>query len=92
MHLTYVALHEVTWSMFVRCTQNAPRRQKFYVAPAMSALQVHHFGRYSKTGYEKLITHVESRGSALRLLESGEQRCIKEEKQVKLRTGLSVRG
>ena len=47
MHLTYVALHEVTWFMVVWCTQNAPRRQQFYVAPAMSALYVHHFGGYS---------------------------------------------
>ena len=35
MHLTYVALHEVTWCMVVWCTQNAPRRQQFHVAPAM---------------------------------------------------------
>ena len=35
---TFVALHEVTWCMIVRCTQNAPRRQQFYVAPAMPAL------------------------------------------------------
>jgi len=38
MHLTYVALHEVTWCMIVRCTQNAPRWQQFHVAPAMPAL------------------------------------------------------
>ena len=65
----YVALHEVTWCMVVWCTQNAPRRQQFHVAPAM---QVHHFGGYSKTRYKKLFTHVESHASALRLLESGE--------------------
>ena len=38
MHITYVALHEVTWYMVVWCTQNAPRRQQFHVAPAMPAL------------------------------------------------------
>ena len=32
----------------VWCTQNAPRRQQFHVAPAMSALEVHLFGGYSK--------------------------------------------
>ena len=37
MHLSYVALHEVTWCMVVWCTQNAPRRQKFHVAPTMLA-------------------------------------------------------
>ena len=36
--LTYLALHEVTWCMVVWCTQNAPRRQQFHVAPAMPAL------------------------------------------------------
>ena len=38
MHLMYVALHEVTWCMVVRCTQNALRQQQFHVAPAMPAL------------------------------------------------------
>ena len=38
MHLTYVALHEVTGYMVVWCTQNTPRRQQFHVAPAMPAL------------------------------------------------------
>ena len=33
MHLMYVALHKVVW-----CTQNIPRWQQFYVAPAMSEL------------------------------------------------------
>ena len=54
-----------------------PRRQQFHVAPAMPALQVHHFGGYSKTHYKKLVTHVESHASAVTLLESGEQRYIK---------------
>ena len=39
VHRMYVALHEVTWCMVVAwCTQNAPRRQRFHVAPAVSAL------------------------------------------------------
>ena len=40
MHLTYVVLHEVTSTgcMVVWCTQNAPRRQQFPVAPAIPAL------------------------------------------------------
>ena len=38
IHLTYVALHEVTWCIVVWCTQNVPRWQQFHVAPAMPAL------------------------------------------------------
>ena len=52
MHLTYVALHEVTWCLVVWCTQNAQRWQQFHVALTMPALQVHHIGGYSKTRYE----------------------------------------
>ena len=33
-----VTLREVTWSMVVWCTQNAPRWQQFHVAPTMPAL------------------------------------------------------
>ena len=68
----YVALHEVAWCMVVWCTQNSTRRQQFHVAPAMSALYVHHFDGYSKTRYKKLVTHVESHASTMNLLESGE--------------------
>ena len=40
MHLTYVALHEMTYGcMVARCTQNAPRWQQFYVTSAMPVLQ-----------------------------------------------------
>ena len=38
IHLTYMALHEVTRCMVVWCTQNAPRWQQILVAPAMPAL------------------------------------------------------
>ena len=41
-------------------TELVPRRQQFHVEPAMPALEVHHFGGYSKTRYEKLVTRVES--------------------------------
>ena len=53
MHLTYVALHEVTWCMAVWCTQKPPRWQQF------QALSVHQFEGYSKTRYKKLFTHGE---------------------------------
>ena len=53
-------------------TELAPRRQQFNMAPVMPALQVHHFGGYSKTRYKKLVSHVESHASAVSLLESGE--------------------
>ena len=56
----HVALHKVTWCMF-GCPQNTLIQQQFCVARAMSALQVHHFGGYSKTCYKKLVTHVEIR-------------------------------
>ena len=75
MHLTYVALHEVTWSTVVWSTQNAPRRQQLHVAPAMPALLVHHFGGHLKLknkAIKKLFTHTESHASAVTLLESGE--------------------
>ena len=67
MHFTYVALHGVA----VWCTQYAPRWQ-FHVAPAMLALQVHHFGGYSKMHYKKLFTYTESQASTASLLDSVE--------------------
>ena len=73
----HAALHEVTWSMVVWCTQNALRRQQFHVAPAMLALYIYHFGGYLKMCYKKLVTDVESHASAVSLLESREQRYIK---------------
>ena len=53
-------------------TELAPRWQQFQMATAMSVLQVHHFGEYLKTRYNKLVTHVESHASAVSLVESGE--------------------
>ena len=75
--MTYVALHEVTCCMFTWRAQNALTRQQFHVAPGMPALYVHHFGGWSETRYKKLVTQLESQASAVTLLESGEQRCIK---------------
>ena len=60
--------------MVVWCTQNVPRQQQFYVAPAMPAQYVHHFGGYSQKKktvcYEKLVMYVESLASAMSLLKS----------------------
>ena len=75
MHMTYMALHEVTWCMVVCCTQNAPRRQQFYdVAPAMSALLSTTIRwilkKEKKRRYKELVIHVESHASAVSLLES----------------------
>ena len=54
-------------------TELAPRWQQFHAAPAMPALQVHHFGGYSKNALLKtIVTPVESHASAVSLLESGE--------------------
>ena len=51
--------------MVVWCTQNAPIRQQFRVAPAMQQPDA---GGYSKTRYKTLGTHVESHASAVSLL------------------------
>ena len=66
-----MALHEVTLCMVVWCTENAPRRQEFLVAPAMPAPYTTSVD-IKKTRYEKLFTHVESHASAVSLLESGD--------------------
>ena len=56
-------------------TELAPRRQQFHVAPAMPALEVHHFGGYSKkTRYTKPVTHVEPDASAVSLLKRAENK------------------
>ena len=39
MHPMYKGMYEVSWCMVVWCRQNAPRRQQFHVAPAMSMLK-----------------------------------------------------
>ena len=52
--ISEVKWHGVTWCMVLWCTENAPRRQQFHVAPAMPALYVHHFGGYSKQRYKNI--------------------------------------
>ena len=64
-HAPYICGFAWSDMALVWWTQNAPRRQQFHVAPAMSALKAHHFGRYSKTRNKKLFTHVESHVSAV---------------------------
>ena len=74
IHLTYVALHEVTWCMVVWCTQNLRRdgSSSMWHQLCQRCNWVHHFGEYSKTCYKKQVTQVESHASAVSLLESGE--------------------
>ena len=57
MYPRYVALHEVTWCMLVWCTQNTPRWQQFYMAPAMPACACVHvyFLLFSFLQFELLI-------------------------------------
>ena len=56
-HTPYVYVCGFAWSDMVHgCMVYAgpePRRLQFHVTPAMPALQVHHFGGYSKTRYKK---------------------------------------
>ena len=70
----YVALYEVARSMV--CTELAPRRQQFYVAPAMPALKYTASVDIQKTRYKKLVTHVESHASAASLLKRAENSAI----------------
>ena len=60
------------WHGCMVYTEFVLRRRHFHVGPSMPALQVHHFGGYSEMPYKKLVTHVESHLSAVRLLESRE--------------------
>ena len=59
------------WHGCMVYTEFVLRQQQFHVGPAMPALQAHHFDGYSEMHYKKLVTHVESHASAVRLLESG---------------------
>ena len=79
MHMTYVALHEVTWCMIVWCTQNEPKWQQLHVAPAMPAplsTPLQWILKKQKICYEKLVTHAESHASTVSLLESEEYSAI----------------
>ena len=68
MHLTYVALHEVTWCMVVWYTERAETAAVSCDTSHASAAST----PLIETHYKKLFTHVESHASALSLLESGE--------------------
>ena len=77
MHLTYVALHEVTWCMVVWCTQNLLRdgcslmwNQPCQRCKYTTSVDI------EKTRYKKLVTHVESNASAVSLLKRAENSAI----------------
>ena len=59
--MKYVALYEIIGFMVVWCTQKAPRRQQFHVAPAIyqANRKEHHLSGYSKHAI-KSVTHLES--------------------------------
>ena len=64
-------------------TELAARRLQFHVAPAMPALEVHHFGIYLfffffffKRAIKKLVSHVEPHASAMSLLKRAENSAI----------------
>ena len=72
-------LCDVMQCMVVWCTQNVPRQQYFYVAPAMPALwhqPCHPLGwiwkQKNKMCYKKPVTQAESHAIAVSLLESGD--------------------
>ena len=79
-HVCVSAWCDLSWYMVVWFIQNAPRRQQFHAAPAMSkpnSAVSTPLGWMFKTRYKKLVTHIESHASAVSLLQSGEKRCIK---------------
>ena len=73
MHLTYVALREVTWCMVVSCTQNLRRDGSSFMWH-----QPHQSCKYTTSVdiqkcavvRKAIVTHVESHASAVSLLES----------------------
>ena len=56
--------------MVVWCAQNPPRRQQFHVAPGMPVDII--LKKKKETRSKNPVTRVESRASAVSLLESGE--------------------
>ena len=57
-------------------TELAPRRQQFHVAPAMPAPKYTISVDIQKARYKKLVTHVESHASTVRLLKRAENSAI----------------
>ena len=80
MHLTYVALHEVTWSMVVGCTQNLRRDDSSFMWH--QPCQRHKYTTLVDI-QKKLVTHVEPHASAVSLLESGELCSISNHQSIK---------
>ena len=77
IHLTYVALHDVTWSMVVWCTQNLRRdgcsfmwHQPCQRCKYTTSVDI------KNTRYKKLVTHVEPHASAVSLLKRAENSAI----------------
>ena len=65
MHLTYVAVHEVTWCMVVWCTQNAPTdgSSSVHVAPAAMLAAASTYTTsvdIQKRAMKKIFTHMTS--------------------------------
>ena len=59
MHLTYVALHEVTWYILHGVTERA---ETAAVSRGTSHVSAGHFGGHSEKRYKKLVTRMQSRG------------------------------
>ena len=76
IHLTYVALREVTWRIVVRCTQNLSLDGSSFMwhQPCQRCKYTTSVD-IQKRAIEKLVTNVdiELHANAVRLLESGEQ-------------------
>ena len=74
MHLTYVALHEVTWCMVVWCTQNLRRDGSSFMWHQLCqrCKYITSVDLQKRAIIEKLVIHVESHASAVSLPESGE--------------------
>ena len=77
MHLTYVALHEVTCCVVVRCTQNLRRdgcsfmwHQPCQRCKYTTSVDI------KKMRYKKLVTHVEPHASAVSLLKRAKNSAI----------------
>ena len=83
LHLTYVALHEVTWCIVVWCTHNL----RWDGCSFMWHQPCQRLSKYTtsvdiqkqnkrKTRYKKLVTHVEPQASAVSLLKRAENSAI----------------
>ena len=76
-HFTYAALHEVTWSMVVWCTQNLRRDgSSFMWHQPCQRLSTSLRWIFKKRAIKKLVTHVESHASAVSLLKRAENSAI----------------